>query len=564
LLLSQIKDESRSTVSMVQTLTLLDLPVDIFYQILYYFKDVGQDKNGSFGQDHVWRKEENIVRQQSIRNLRLVCRRLCELASPLLFPILKVSINSKSLSIAEAISQSPWIRQGVRSVHVFLDYYPAQLAEDIAAFADFRRNQLRELSRQCDYYAETWALGGYDPDDETICPLPKRVYDSAMVNYWSISAAWREYVDPECKDEINKKQKEYQEILQQGFDEFGLRHLDQQQLIMSGDFVRRLAACIARMPNAHSLAFYDDRNRMRLDDNPTTILNDKERLRGLMIMPVAWGLFENWGYKGAEILPAKIFSDLPIGIHKAGGILQQLVIGCFPLFGDYSVLTPHLEGAGWADLGTAFEHLTVFEIGKGSMNHLPIRHDYLDAEVQRRITNYLGAALSSTNLEVVEINLYVLGIHEGTKNGRKGNSRIGPSLSDVRWPRIRRLRLLRVESNQEDLESFCHGLGDSLEDVYLSGVTLQNGSWATILDILREKVAKRCSEGRCRLIFNDLDGGGLVAKDPQINESIWDDLLGKNLGDFDFEEPQNIVEAQKYVCDDGVSENPLRMKITRQ
>jgi hypothetical protein len=547
---------------MVQPLTLLDLPVDIYYQILYYFKDV----EASFDLDHVWRKEENIARQQSIRNLRLVCRCLCELASPLLFPILKVSIDSKSLSIAEAISQSPWIRQSVGSVHLFLDYYPAQLAQDIAVFVDFRRNELRELSRQCDYYAETWFLGGYDSDDETVCALPKRVYDSAMGNCQSILAAWSDYVDPECKHGIDEKEKEYQEILQQGFDEIGQRHLDQQQLIMSGDFVRRLAACIARMPNAHSLAFYDDRNRMRrLDDNPTTILNDKERLRDLMVMPVTWELFEKWGDKGAEILPAKMFSDLPIGIHKAGGILQQLEIGCFPLFGDYSVLTPHLEGAGWADLGTAFEHLTVFEIGTGSMSNLPIRRDYLDAEVQRRITNYLGAALSSTNLEVADLNLRVLGINDGTKKSRKGHSRIGPSLSDVRWPRIRRIRLLHVELNQEDLESFCHGLGDCLEDVYLSGVTLQNGSWATILDILREKVAKRCSEGRCRLKFSDLNGGELVAKDPRINESIWDDLLiGKNTVDFDFKEPQNIVEAQKYVCGDGVSENPLRMKITRQ
>lgn len=533
-----------------QPFTLLDLPFDILHSIFAHFQTTKRDNNGRIGLERnrrVHMQKDDLICRQTIQSLRLVCRSFCHVASELLCPVLRVSLDRESLRIAELISQSPSISRGVRSVHVYLDYCPGELAANLGAFTDYRQKCLKEMSRRCDYMAETWFLGGYDEDDETVCDHPLRVYNAAMDNCSRMCLSWNAYIDPNIQDEGDEEMKEYQRILQCGFDGFRQRHLDQQQLILDGGFVNTLAACISRMSNAHSLALYDDLTGSFYDQDPTLLLNDKEMLSNFMVDPLNWKSIEALG---GELLPARILSGLPINIHKMGANIDQLLVGCFPLQGNYSFISPKLQGLGWANLHTSFQHLRVFEIGGGSMNHKEIRHDYLAPEEQAHINNYLSAAFSSKNLEVVEINLYALGLNDGRSN-KKGYPRLDSVLTAVTWPRIRRLRVLSVELSQTEFESFCRGLGEGLQFFQMSSVILHSGRWVTTLDILREKIWGEGSKQKCRVYLSSLGGGEFHQKGPVKMRDPF------SIADWDLEEPPLIAQSQEYIS--GVSaENPLK------
>lgn len=174
----------------IRPLTVLDLPVDILCKILDYFQDVRIKEQGQINWGH-WRKsaDEKICRK-TIQNARLVSRRFNDLASPLLCPIVWVDIEQESLDKVEELSRCPRVAQGVRGIVVGLQYRPQELATDLARFKDYCKEQLEEMNASCGYDAETWQLGGYDSDDETVCELPLRVYREAMNNYRDIRLSW--------------------------------------------------------------------------------------------------------------------------------------------------------------------------------------------------------------------------------------------------------------------------------------------------------------------------------------------------------------------------------------
>jgi len=63
-------------------------------------------------------------------------------------------------------------------------------------------------------------------------------------------------------------------------------------------------------------------------------------------------------------------------------------------------------------------------------------------------------------------------------------SRLGGTL-----PRFCHICLQNVELQHGALAAFCRALNDGLERLALAEITLHNGGWADILDVLREKLA---------------------------------------------------------------------------
>ncbi|OBT95245.1 hypothetical protein VE01_07590 [Pseudogymnoascus verrucosus] len=525
---------------------ILHLPMDILLSI---FDHVHNDRNIKL---HIRRDDHDI---KTIQSARLVCTLFNRLGSPFLCPILTVQLDQASLDCADKISRAPLIAAGVRSIDVVLHYCPKELAEDLSRYKNQRENDLNSLSSSCDYQAETWYLGGHDPDDETVCEQPLRVYNKAMADYSAIISAWDEYIGQPDVASTDEDTLKYQEILRQGHEEYKQKHKEQFRLIMDGSFVETLALAISRMRHGTSLHFVDEIGGWdylnRCSDDPTRMSTHPDELPRLMAIPLDWRTIENLE-GGAELLPAKILSELPIAIHKAGATVLDILIRCFPTVKNYSMIRPSHDpnNPSWPDLRSASQHLTEFFL---STNQPPIRDRHLRPEEHCPIDQYLCAILSGHDIEDVRLYFHGSNVNDG------GLYRIGTILATANWPRLKRFSISDVSLDPGKLENFFRKLdGSRMERVYLRNVELLDGNWAGALDLLRERVASRCLDGKCEVEISKLKGGGfgkgILTKN---NSSLW--FSGEESDEEEDEGEKLIAQAQSYVSGARL-QHPLRVE----
>jgi len=544
----------------IRPVNILDLPVDILHLIFEEFQYFNMITNDKINWCWNWCIEDSNIYRTAIQNLRLVCCLFCEIASPLLLPTMRVRLDQLSLDIVKGVAKNPLLARGVRGIEVLLDYCPERLATDLGRFSEQRSKELDEFSSTCSYYAETWFLRGCDVDDESVCPQPYSVYAEAMDNYADITNAWEEYlVDPTAEATEDAIEFEYQQLLVQSFKCYQRKHEEQLQLIEDGAFVTTLATGIAQIANSCSLRLSNQTYCNPTRWEPTVVLRDKKELARFMVTPHDWQTIEELG---SELPPAKILTELPVAIYKAGASLRELRISCFPATANSysSIWSDGYNQLNLDEFRAACQHLKVFKIGDGSMNHLPVRYDYLSKDDQIPFNRYLCAALSGHCLKNVVLNLHAFKINNGRRGSqsRNGYHHVGSVLCQIKWPWVKHVTICSIEIQQHELETFCKGLSYNLDRIFLFSIHLLDGSWANILDILREKVRSRHLDGQCVINFRSLTGGefGKLNKGEQqdvvANESSgWWNLSGVE------EEQLVVIQSQKYVAGIGGLVNPL-------
>jgi hypothetical protein len=460
-------------------INVVDLPIDILYNIFDYF----QGDEVTFWGKGEWRVNFNYRRasgrstvsinhRQTIQSARLVCRICHQLASPLLCPIVQVRLDQASLERTNHLSRSPLIAAGIHGIQVVLDYRPREFSTDLSRFKDQRKKDSKEIHRRCDYFAETWVLGGNDKDDDTICPEPYREYIKTMELYWSICLAWDNCVNPVNENGENKSEEhaneentneenaeilKYQRLLRQCHEEYQQKHEEQFRLIMDGSFFDILALAMSRMAHCGTLQFAENMENY-LDPyirNPTTLLNNTEALFRLMVKPQNWRTIEEIE-GGAELLPAKCLSELPIAIHKSGAALGEVEITCFSITNNYSIIRLDLQDRldpALVGLREACQQLKIFKFrGWGRINR---SHRHLGGKERSPIKHCFRAMLSNQSLEVVDLNFVALRVHDGRRGTDGGRYRIGSILETVNWPHIKRITIERVSLHQHELERFA-------------------------------------------------------------------------------------------------------------
>jgi hypothetical protein len=529
-------------------INVLDLPMDILHNIFDHFQGAYITVQGKVKSIHHRPKDDSTNHCQTIQSARLVCRLFHQLTSPLLCPVLQVRLDQTSLDLLNDISRSPLIAAGVRSVQVVLDYRPKELAADLSRFKDHRKKDLNKISRKCEWHEESLYLGGGGKYMSRMHPL--REYRKAIDYYWSICLAWDDCFSPANGNAKYADSLDYQRVLRQCHEEYRQKHEEQLQLITDGSFVNILASSMSQMAHCSSLHFVDKIDRY-LDPymrNPTLLLNNIEELSRFMVTPQDWRTIEELE-GGAELVPAKILSELLIAIHKAGTTLREIHVNCFPVTSNCSMVCPDRQdrlNPAWANLSAACQHLEKFEFGGDSMSERPVQYNHLLAEEQTFIDKYLGAILSGQSLEVVDLNFWAFGWY-----------RIGSLLGATKWSSIKQARISDVSLDQGELEKFCSGLGYRLELISLYSIELLSGSWAGALYILREKVSSRCLEMKCRVEFMGLTGGEF-GKERKRDVYTWWDRMDFNPNRSVREEPLIVMRSQKYVSGVEVEENPLK------
>ncbi len=493
----------------IRRLKVTDLPLEILRLIFDNFQ--GQAvKNGDRVVDWaIYRQPESLDGPQTVRNARLVSRLFCELATPLMFPVLRVQISQSSLDLAEKISKCPRMAAGVRGIQVSLGYRPEELAYDILQFGETRLADLEVLQKMCDAArTQRVTLGHMVVDQQRLADL-----DKALLNMSDLWDDWVGYMDSVGLSESDsentppaKPLTQYQDMLLTAHDEFALLHDEQYNLLHISTFLNTLVSAIRRMGNVRSLRFTDRMDPQRLNhdtpDNYLLPLIDMTRLHQFLVAPLPWDVLENGPFGPSEMTPAQLFWQLPIALHEAGVPLRELKIDVIPVCPLASVLRPSYptsatgngpkKPAPWHKLSAACASLQSFELlGR---NRVGFGYGQMGPEDCTDITHFVSAILASCTphglrtliLDFIPFDPSTIG--DITPYDRFPASALVGALPAA-MPQLRKLLVRGVELDQSHLEAVCGWPGDGrLESLSLAGIELPSGRWADAVDILRQKL----------------------------------------------------------------------------
>ncbi|RSL76764.1 hypothetical protein CEP51_009649 [Fusarium floridanum] len=523
-----------------QLANLANLPTDILVQILDHFRN-----NHVVCKDYVrWDDLYDQSPDQALCNLRLTCRRLHDLASPLLLPVLEVDLDTASLNRAKELLSNRHIASGVVGLRVALEYRPAELAADLSKFIKVKDEALVGILENPGRL-QGLAFGRGSADFE-------RASAEQMYNRTAMRQAWDNVIGGKDADELDEQVLAYQKILLQSHKEYARLHEEQFQLIEKGTFVNTLASLLPKGQQPLSLSIrgtkYEDADDY-IDDY-IEVFEDTDALCKFLTDPHAWATLDHMDGE-VSLTPAKIVSELPIALHKTGVSLKYFHLSCLPVRSNFSDLCPGLDispdAAAWHDLQTACQQLKVFElVGLGFEYHKKPQMVYISSEGRAFIEAYLGAVLSGQCLESVEVDLSGFGLVD-MNSGWTEPCHLTGAFSAISWSCIKYLDLKGMAFTQEELEHLCLGLSSSLGDLFLEMINLWDGSWARTLDILREKAL---ANPELLILLGDWRGGELGQKTKVSRDS--------DSRQWELRDEEMVETFRQYVQGKEGMENPAK------
>lgn len=534
---------------------ILDLPDELLCDIFDYFRpdDVDiTDTPYSYLFDDETRnagKEDVAVLQSA----RLVCRRFHNLASPLLVPVLRASIDSESLRRINGLTRNPYIASGVRLIQLLLGYRPGGVARSFPQYRDLQCRKISRLCTKCHRY-----LDFPDPDDEF-----SRMMTDAVGTYSHIVSAWNECTDP--GDDGWEKPwpaddpSRFMEFLYECYDEYRRRQEDQDRLLADGFYAAALAASAGRMTGLRALSFSDhlySPTDSLLREELARPARDKAKLREMMVMPHDWATIERQS-PVPELLAVRLLWEVPIALFEGGVRLQEVAVSTLPLRSSLDMLCPRGPGEAqpaWERLRAAFGVLRHVDVGRLSLNLGLRRPGPLPTEDKSNTEMYLAALLSGESLQ--QIGLHGQGLELGDDIPRPA---LGSVLASARWSNLRELYIQDFSALQHEMEALIGGLGDGLRSVALWYVLIRDGTWEKPLELLREKIVRSARSGReVYVSFISLEGEGMYSPAHGGSDSDSDSNAGLQSGDEEGNGGESLFrDMERYVIGEEGIANPL-------
>lgn len=402
--------------------------------------------------------DDVAAKRAAILSSRLACRRFREITYPILLPTVRVKLEQASLNRLDTISRIPDIAGGVRGIEIALAYRPKELAADLGKFITRRKVDVEN--------ARNFKLRHVYPRDPSIDASGNKSQSLGHESY--------------C---------EYQRL-----------HDEQTRLIDSGAFVDAIVSAVSRMPVFGSLLF---------DDTDIYAGHLTRQEREAPSMRLVLTAADRWSTLEANpdgVPPARILSDLPIAIHRAGVTLREICITAFPRTAHAA--SPVIRDA--ISLRAAFQ-------GLEEVNFWPRDDRSYTAAGLKYLNVYLGALVSGHSLEHLIIN--ATGARRG---GSTEKSAIGPALKLLHGSHLKLMALQFAQFAQSEWDAFCNRLGDQLDGLSLSDVSITDGSWRSSIRVLRQKTASRCDEGLCDVSLCSLTGGEFGRGSSEVILNWWD------------------------------------------
>ena len=496
------------------------LPVEILAQIFEYLgmprlTSVDDIRRRQFHHGH-W----HSTNRKTIQNLRLVCRLFNTHSSCLLFPYLFLSIDERSLELARMIAETPHFAMGVRGIVVITTVCIERLAEnfslyrravykvlrraliELSVFSEKFRNSASRFAALCN----SWDERGYL---EKTLPVEEPWHDDDVFPE-------EEVLEIALQDEADHHaaRDKFRKIFTQGYDDYRRRYEAQLRHIEQGTFVQTLAKYIGQMPHFQDIVFTDARCSARWSKRDTYLrsasrssraLDNNSNLANFLSEPHSWfwPLNDNLSEYHSE-WPLGLITQLPIAISQAGATLRHFQVDNLPVGSirvpinemrdetddmypedachSYMAPTEALNST-WKLLGNAFQHLQSAAMDGWNGEYL--------MRPRRRREAYIGNIITATTS-----NRHLRYFHLDISNWWQ---HIPPEVPDygatifasARWPSLERLSLSNLCISYEQLKQLFDGLGNNtLRSLSLFQVVLTTGTWAALIDVLRDKLCK--------------------------------------------------------------------------
>lgn len=432
----------------------------------------------------------------SLQNVRLTCRPFNELVSPLLCSVVKVNLDSSSLSRTDNLSRNPLIAKGIRGLEVNLRYRPSSFAADLSQYHAHVAKIVSDARGRCEYQTE---FQSYEDEDESTDATKHRAYLEAEEIFWQYEKHWREHVEPAHQGmgmgvlETDSTVQVDQQLLQDCFSSYADLHEDQKRLVTNGSFVRTLVTVISRLKGTPFI-WFKDKDQHSYSPDVLELAKDRSILRRRMEAPHDWLAIETLRGAGADLLPARILTDLPIACHEANVQLRGISVGCFPLTKGFEHLLPDsttmdLGSNAWLRFATACQRFEIFHFGMTGMNCTPSRP--VDFTISERlfIDSFVGAGSSGANLKRFCVNMTPFRKTSGQWKSSTPDQyyRAGNILSSLTSTRLLELQIIDVQISSNELVATIDRLSSSAQSVYLTGITLVHGRYASAMAALQQK-----------------------------------------------------------------------------
>ncbi|TQV98728.1 hypothetical protein V2A60_007566 [Cordyceps javanica] len=540
---------------------LASLPDDIALQILQYI--AVPQKFGALSWPSLVHGIPEGESLRTIQSVRLTCRALSRLAAPVLFPVLHVSINYKSVDAFEKLSKNPVIATHARGVVVNVATYSRDLAMDLGAFKKSRLTEIHQLSDSLDYHMEFRLQEGDEEDDDV------QEYHRLSHRLNILKQEW-DHVAPTESDNTEFQadsgaaggaaKSQFGDILLSSYNEYVRRFREQLEWLSDAQSMVKLANAFKRLDCGGKVHFSAKVREVVPYRGGgleiAEVLDNPQVLSRLMAQPYSWEDLERRGEE-KDLGIARTLTMLPIALADVGVPLTELYLGCFPHYSGFTQLLSHEKQQAAElelQLRSAFQQIQVFHFGYSGMSCKGLRHNPLPDRDVSYMRAYLQAALASSQLQNLSMSFYSYCINTGQRRNDEGLFVLGPVLQSLTTFQLTRVVVSNVEVKFDELEYLLTRLGSKLGFLSLGSIALLDGRWAPLLDVVRESTAQRCQEDRCRVILSNLLGAEF-GSEKRKHLDIWN--TDPDEWEEELKEPASVREAERYLCGKRAT-NPLQ------
>ncbi|KAK7228030.1 hypothetical protein V2G26_000200 [Clonostachys chloroleuca] len=507
--------------------------------------------------------EEN---RRAIQALRLTSRHLNLLATPLLMPVVTLSVDNASLTLARSIINHPHMGAGVQAIRVGLENRPADPI-DLHVFLELKEAELVGCAANlrtaiaditmllCQAFSDTddetahklQIVGNYMHEanirGEMVCSAVAKLKEDQFETWKARMEGRPDPVQPDVDPANEDLLSRYKRLVMRARKEYCRIQREQNIYIQTRIFVETVALLARQGRQPLSLEFFENRRYKAGKDSSTThnpYRNGKALFEFLLDAP-GWGdLF--------YAVRINVLHDLPVALRDTGRLLKGFQISCPPLLHQIpSIYSDNQPDNTWDEFNAASQELRFFNLENRELKRLPVGDPAIAASGRRGIYKYFRGLLSGHCFEQVSFDGYAYRDHMPRDIGTLFP--MGQAFANIEWPHIKTVRILHVSMTQPEVEGFVRGLGTNLEEIVLHDVEMRGGRWTPALGILREKVARR-RQGAPG--FHDAH---LLGRDIHFFVESGDELVVQNFERSDRYTAMKLIE--RYVNDDGISENPL-------
>ncbi|KAI0555549.1 hypothetical protein F4679DRAFT_524331 [Xylaria curta] len=448
---------------------ILDLPNELLIRIFEYVEGGTTSIDESYIFDAV---PYNI---KEIQNLRLTCCRFHATSSHLLLPFVKVNITHRSLARLDEISRHPFISRGVRAIKLCLGpFYDSVITHDIRAFAAYQVSRLSPYIQIWDTFV----------DREIYGLTSTKIYQKAIKKAVALAESWEKLaaqgVDTNCAEHLL--------ILKA---HAGYLQLYEDYEALSGSVVQTIASAMVRIPTA---------TWIKVDDNPSSWsmgylrpedLDQEDSLLDHLLLPTGWSDARKY-MLGPP--PFHLIGELLLSIQQLGISLKGLCIETPPPTGLFSTsntaITPEL-----GVLCTVVKQLETISFRPRTN----IWDQYWTERAPEEwvdFIDFLIHLMRTRSLRKIDLNFDFIGPPPQLSMARLLLSYTWPNLQDLYF---------NGPFHFKELKAIVKSLGRTVKLQWCG--YLMSGSWADVLDLLRERNAP------CQQLGDGNANGGIYGQE---------------------------------------------------